>query len=130
MTEQEAIKIVHGTLLTQPEFPDFKAGDTIVVTYRIREGDKTREQDFRGDVIQIKGHGLTRTFTVRKISHGVGVERIFAFSNPNIAAIKVIKRGRVRRARLYYLRNLVGKKARIKELKSFGSSAASASSEG
>ncbi len=129
MTEQEAIKIVHGTLLTQPEFPEFKAGDTIVVTYRIREGDKTREQDFRGDVIQIKGHGLTRTFTVRKISHGVGVERIFAFSNPNIAAIKVIKRGRVRRARLYYLRNLVGKKARIKELKSFGALAATASSE-
>ncbi|MCS7037072.1 MAG: 50S ribosomal protein L19 [Saprospiraceae bacterium] len=131
MNEQTAIKIVHEALLTKPEFPAFKAGDTIVVTYRIREGEKTREQDFRGDVIQIKGHGLTRTFTVRKISHGVGVERIFAFSNPNIAEIKVIKRGRVRRARLYYLRNLVGKKARIKELKSFGTSnaASSASNE-
>ncbi len=120
MNEQKAIQIVHEALLTKPNFPEFKAGDTIVVKYRIREGDKTREQDFRGDVIQIKGHGLTRTFTVRKISHGVGVERIFSISNPNIADIKVIKRGRVRRARLYYLRNLVGKKARIKERKNFG----------
>ena len=67
--------------------------------------------------VQVKGHGLTKTFTVRKISHGVGVERIFAYSNPNIAEIQVVKRGRVRRARLYYLRGLVGKKARIKELK-------------
>jgi len=126
MNERNAIEIVHQTLLKKPDFPEFKAGDTIVVKYRIHEGEKSREQDFRGDVIQIKGTGLTRTFTVRKISHGVGVERIFAFSNPNIAEIKLIKRGRVRRARLYYLRNLVGKKARIKELKVFGS----ASNEG
>lgn len=119
MKELEAIKFIHGQLLTTPEFPAFKTGDTIVVKYRIVEGEKTREQDFRGDVIQIKGHGLTRTFTVRKISHGVGVERIFSYSNPNIAGIQVMKRGRVRRARLYYLRNLVGKKARIKELKFF-----------
>jgi large subunit ribosomal protein L19 len=117
MKELEAIQFVHDQLLTKPQFPDFKTGDTIIVTYKIVEGDKTREQDYRGDVIQIKGHGLIRTFTVRKISHGVGVERIFAFSNPNIAAISVVKRGRVRRARLYYLRGLVGKKARIKELK-------------
>jgi len=119
MKELEAIQFVHDQLLKTPEFPDFKTGDTIVVTYKIVEGDKTREQDFRGDVIQIKGHGLTRTFTVRKMSHGVGVERIFSFSNPNIAAIAVVKRGKVRRARLYYLRGLVGKKARIKELKFF-----------
>ena len=117
MKELEAIQFVHDQLLTKPTFPDFKTGDTIIVTYRIVEGDKTREQDYRGDVIQIKGHGATRTFTVRKISHGVGVERIFAFTNPNIAGIQVMKRGRVRRARLYYLRGLVGKKARIKELK-------------
>jgi large subunit ribosomal protein L19 len=110
---------VHDQLLTAPSFPAFKTGDTVIVKYRIVEGDKTREQDFRGDVIQIKGHGLTRTFTVRKMSHGVGVERIFSFSNPNIAAIAVVKRGKVRRARLYYLRGLVGKKARIKELKFF-----------
>jgi large subunit ribosomal protein L19 len=119
MKELEAIQFVHDQLLKTPGFPDFKTGDTIVVTYKIVEGDKTREQDFRGDVIQIKGHGLTRTFTVRKMSHGVGVERIFSFSNPNIAAIAVVKRGKVRRARLYYLRGLVGKKARIKELKFF-----------
>ena len=117
MNELEAIQFVHEQLLTKPQFPDFKTGDTVIVTYKIVEGDKTREQDFRGDVIQIKGHGLTKSFTVRKMSHGVGVERIFSFSNPNIAGISVVKRGRVRRARLYYLRGLVGKKARIKELK-------------
>lgn len=117
MKELEAIQFVHDQLLKTPAFPAFKTGDTIVVTYKIIEGDKTREQDYRGDVIQIKGHGLTKTFTVRKMSHGVGVERIFAFSNPNIAEVAVVKRGHVRRARLYYLRGLVGKKARIKELK-------------
>lgn len=117
MKELEAIQFVHEQLLTNPKFPDFKTGDTIIVTYNIVEGDKTREQDYRGDVLQIKGHGLTKSFTVRKMSHGVGVERIFSFSNPNISSIEVVKRGKVRRARLYYLRGLVGKKARIKELK-------------
>jgi large subunit ribosomal protein L19 len=120
MKELEAIKFVQSQLLTQNELPAFNVGDTVIVTYKITEGDKTREQDYRGDVIQIKGHGLTRAFTVRKISHGVGVERIFTFTNPNIAGIQVVKRGRVRRARLYYLRGLVGKKARIKELKFSG----------
>ncbi|TNE67722.1 MAG: 50S ribosomal protein L19 [Bacteroidetes bacterium] len=115
----DAIKFVHEQTLRTPEFPSFKTGDTIIVKYRIVEGDKTREQDFRGDVIQIKGHGLTRSFTIRKMSHGVGVERIFSYSNPNIAGIQVVKRGRVRRSRLFYLRGLVGKKARIKELKFF-----------
>jgi large subunit ribosomal protein L19 len=117
MKELEAIQFVQSQMLTQPEFPKFNTGDTVVVTYKIVEGDKTREQDFRGDVIQISGHGMTKTFTVRKLSHGVGVERIFAYTNPNVAAVQVVKRGRVRRARLYYLRGLVGKKARIKELK-------------
>ena len=117
MKELEAIQFVHDQLLKTPEFPAFKTGDTIIVTYRIVEGDKTREQAYRGDVIQIKGHGLTKTFTVRKMSHGVGVERIFSFSNPNIAGIEVMKRGRVRRSRIFYLRGLVGKKARIKEMK-------------
>jgi large subunit ribosomal protein L19 len=117
MKELEAIQFVQSQMLKQPEFPDFNTGDTIILTYRITEGDKTREQAYRGDVIQIKGHGATKTFTVRKMSHGVGVERIFAVTNPNIASIQVVKRGRVRRARLYYLRGLVGKKARIKELK-------------
>jgi len=127
MKELKAIQFVHDQLLNAPNFPAFRTGDTIVVTYRIVEGDKTREQDFRGDVIQIKGHGLTRTFTVRKMSHGVGVERIFSYSNPNIAAIQVVKRGRVRRARLFYLRGLVGKKARIKELKRYTSTTDAAS---
>jgi len=117
MKELEAIQFVHQQMLTAPKFPDFKTGDTVIVTYKIVEGDKTREQDYRGDVIQISGHGLTKTFTVRKISHGVGVERIFSYSNPNVADVQVVKRGRVRRARLFYLRGLVGKKARIKELK-------------
>ena len=119
MKELEAIQFIHGQLLQKPQFPDFRTGDTIIVTYKIVEGDKTREQDYRGDVIQIKGHGLTKSFTVRKMSHGVGVERIFSVTNPNIAGISVVKRGKVRRARLYYLRGLVGKKARIKELKVF-----------
>ncbi len=122
MKELEAIQFVHDQLLKTPSFPAFKTGDTIVVTYNIVEGDKSREQAYRGDVIQIKGHGLTKSFTVRKISHGVGVERIFSFSNPYIARIEVMKRGKVRRARLFYLRGLVGKKARIKELKYTGSS--------
>ena len=115
MKELEAVQFVHDQMLTNPTFPAFKTGDTIIVKYKIVEGDKTREQDYRGDVIQVKGHGLTRAFTVRKISHGVGVERIFSMSNPNIAEITVIKRGHVRRSRLFYLRGLVGKKARIKE---------------
>jgi large subunit ribosomal protein L19 len=121
MKELEAIKFVEDQLANKPSFPEFSSGDTIVVKYRIVEGDKSREQNFRGDVIQIKGHGMTRSFTVRKISHGVGVERIFTVSNPNVAEISVLKRGRVRRSRLYYLRGLVGKKARIKEKKHFAS---------
>lgn len=123
MKELEAVRFIQEQLLKQPSFPSFKTGDTIIVTYNIVEGEKSRLQAYRGDVIQIKGHGLTKTFTVRKISHGVGVERIFAFSNPNIAGVEIVKRGRVRRARLYYLRGLVGKKARIKELKLSATSA-------
>lgn len=116
MNALETVQFVHQELLKGAEFPEFRTGDTIIVTYKIVEGDKTREQAFRGDVIQIKGHGATRTFTVRKMSHGVGVERIFSYTNPNIAGIQVVKRGKVRRSRLYYLRGLVGKKARIKEM--------------
>jgi large subunit ribosomal protein L19 len=117
MKQFEAIKFVHEQLSQATNFPAFKSGDTIIMTYRIVEGDKVREQDFRGDVIQISGNGATRTFTVRKLSHGVGVERIISYSNPNIVGIQVVKRGRVRRARLFYLRNLIGKAARIKELR-------------
>lgn len=96
---------------------DFAPGDTIVVSYRIIEGNKERVQDFRGDVINIRGEGKNKTFTVRKVSSGIGVERIFPFSSPNIASINVLKKGRVRRAKLFYLRELSGKKARIKERK-------------
>lgn len=97
------------------EFPAFKAGDTITVTYKIKEGDKERLQNFQGVVLQRVGGGPTETFTVRKISGGVGVERIFPISSPFIDEIKVNKRGVVRRARIFYLRELKGKKARIKE---------------
>ncbi len=99
-------------------YPEFKAGDTITVTYRIKEGDKDRLQNFRGVVIQICGATpYTRTFTIRKISNGVGVERIFPFESPSIEKIEVNKVGKVRRARIFYLRKLSGKKARIKEAK-------------
>ena len=97
-------------------FPEFKAGDTITVTLRIKEGDKERLQKCRGVVIQMKGQDpYTRTFTVRKVSGGIGVERIFPFQSPFIDSIEVNKVGKVRRARIFYLRNLSGKKARIKE---------------
>ncbi|MFM8449148.1 MAG: 50S ribosomal protein L19 [Haliscomenobacter sp.] len=113
----DAIKYVHEQLTLNREFPNFRPGDNIVVNYKIIEGDKERIQAFRGDVIQIKGEGATKTFTVRKISNGVGVERIFPYSSPNISEIQLLKRGKVRRARLFYLRSLLGKKARIKEKK-------------
>lgn len=97
-------------------YPKFKAGDTITVTYRIKEGDKERLQKFKGTVIQLRGASAnTRTFTIRKISSGVGVERIFPFESPFIESIELNKIGKVRRARIFYLRALAGKKARIKE---------------
>ncbi|MBP1630860.1 MAG: ribosomal protein [Bacteroidetes bacterium] len=103
------------SLTERKEFPAFKAGDTVTVSYKIVEGNKERIQQFRGDVIQRSSSGVTETFTVRKISGGVGVERIFPFSSPFIDEIIVNKRGVVRRARIFYLRGLTGKKARIKE---------------
>ena len=89
----DAIKFVHEQLTPAREFPSFRPGDNIVVNYKIIEGDKERIQAFRGDVIQIKGDGSTKTFTVRKVSNGVGVERIFPFASPNISEIQVLKRG-------------------------------------
>lgn len=100
------------------EFPAFRAGDTVTVTYKIKEGDKERLQNFKGVCLQRRGAGQTQTFTVRKISNGVGVERIFPLNSPFIEKITVDKVGKVRRARIFYLRDLTGKKARIKE-KSF-----------
>ena len=102
-------------LSTIKEFPDFKAGDTITVTYKIREGNKERLQKYQGVVLQRVGSGPTETFTVRKISANIGVERIFPIASPFIDEIQINKKGRVRRARIFYLRDLKGKKARIKE---------------
>ncbi len=97
------------------QFPDFKAGDTVTVAYKIVEGNKERIQLYRGVVIKIAGHQEKKRFTVRKMSGTVGVERIFPLNSPNIDSIEVNKVGKVRRAKLYYLRKLTGKKARIKE---------------
>ena len=113
----DAIKFVEEQLSQKTELPTFRPGDNVAVSYKIREGEKERIQIFRGDVLQINGSGGSKTFTVRKISNGVGVERIFPLESPNIASIEILKRGKVRRAKLYYLRGLVGKKARIKERK-------------
>ena len=114
------IKIVNDAFANEKvaSYPKFKAGDTVTVTYRIKEGDKERLQKFRGVIIQIKGGSpATKTFTIRKISNGVGVERIFPYESPVIEKIELNKVGKVRRARIFYLRNLAGKKARIKEAK-------------
>ena len=111
----DLIKYVHQQLTPVREYPAFRPGDNIAVSYKIIEGNKERIQIFKGDVIQINGEGSTKTFTVRKMSNGVGVERIFPFSSPAITEIELLKRGKVRRAKLFYLRDLVGKKAKIKE---------------
>ena len=118
LKQMDLIKVAQQAFATEPkEFPAFKAGDTITVTYKIKEENKERLQKFRGVCIQRKGAGATQTFTVRKISNGVGVERIFPILSPFIEGIEVNKFGKVRRARIFYLRNLTGKKARIKERK-------------
>ncbi len=116
----DLIKVVNDAFANEhaASYPKFKAGDTVTVTYRIKEGDKERLQKFRGVIIQIKGASpATKTFTIRKISNGIGVERIFPFNSPFIVSIEVNKVGKVRRARIFYLRALSGKKARIKEKK-------------
>jgi large subunit ribosomal protein L19 len=112
-----AVAYVHEQLTGKKEFPKFQAGDNITVNYKIIEGTKERIQSFRGDVIKIQGEGATATFTVRKISDGVGVERLFPFYSPNIDSIVLNKSGRVRRAKLYYQRERSGKSARIQEKK-------------
>ncbi len=117
LTEMDKVKELTKRLTETKSLPDFKAGDNINVHYKIIEGSKERIQIFRGDVIQIKGQGLNKSFTVRKISNGVGVERIFPFYSPNIESVELLKRGKVRQSRIFYIRELVGKKARIKEQK-------------
>lgn len=111
----DAIAFVHEQLTGKKEIPDFRPGDNITVHYKIIEGNKERIQSFKGDVIKRQGKGATATFTVRKISDGIGVERLFPLYSPNIDSIEVNKSGRVRRAKLYYLRKRSGKSARIRE---------------
>ena len=112
---ESLINYVQDSFIEKKDFPEFSAGDTITVYYEIREGEKVRIQFFKGVVIQIKGQGLSKTFTIRKMSGTVGVERIFPINLPALQKIEVNKRGKVRRARIFYFRELRGKKARIKE---------------
>ncbi len=109
------MKAVEKAFSSGKSYPDFKSGDTITVHYKIREGNKERIQQFKGVVLQRKGAGLDETFTVRKISGNIGVERIFPLTSPFIDKIEIHKKGHVRRARIFYLRDLTGKKARIQE---------------
>lgn len=111
----DLIKVAEAAFATGKEHPAFKSGDTVTVAYRIKEGNKERVQQYRGVVIKIAGHGDKKRFTVRKMSDNIGVERIFPLESPFIDSIVVNKVGKVRRAKLYYLRGLTGKKARIKE---------------
>lgn len=113
----DLLKFVQDEFVTKNDFPEFSAGDTITVFYEIKEGDKSRTQFFRGVVLQRKGSGSSETFTIRKMSGTVGVERIFPINLPALQKIEVNKRGKVRRARIFYFRGLTGKKARIKEVR-------------
>jgi len=119
----EAVAFIHEQLTGKKEYPKFKAGDNITVNVKIVEGNKERIQSFKGDVLKRQGRGFTQTFTVRKMSDGVGVERLFPLFSPNIDSIILNKSGRVRRAKLFYLRERSGKSARIKEKKQIHASA-------
>ena len=110
----DAIKLVSQDSL-KAEVPQFNIGDTVRVDVNIREGERERIQQFEGTVIARKGSGVSETFTVRRVSYGVGVERVFPLHSPNVKAVRVVRRGRVRRAKLYYLRDRVGKAAKVKE---------------
>ena len=113
----DLVKFVEEQVIAKNEFPSFKSGDTVSVHYKIREGNKERIQIYQGVVIQRNSAGANETFTVRKMSNGVGVERIFPINSPNIDKIEVNSHGKVRRAKLFYLRELTGKAARIKSLR-------------
>ncbi|MCR9173481.1 MAG: 50S ribosomal protein L19 [bacterium] len=113
------IKELENELVETNNLPEFGSGDTITVSYKIKEGNKERIQQFQGVVLQRKGSGATETFTIRKMSGNVGVERIFPVNSPFIESIKVNKTGKVRRARIFYFRERTGKSARIKEKRSF-----------
>ena len=112
---EREIKLVQDSFVRKEDIPSFKAGDNVSVSYRIIEGGKERIQIFKGDVINVRGEGTDKMFTVRKMSNGIGVERVFPIHTPFIEEIKVNKVGKVRRAKLFYLRDLTGKSARIKE---------------
>ena len=109
------VKYVEDNLTTKKEFPSFSSGDTITVYYEIKEGSKTRTQFFKGIVLQRKGSGSSETFTIRKMSGSTGVERIFPINSPTLNKIEINKKGKVRRSKIFYFRNLTGKKAKIKE---------------
>ena len=115
----DLIKEVQNEFTTTQEHPKFAAGDTVAVSYKIREGEKERIQQFTGTVLQRRGSGATETFTVRKMSGNIGVERIFPIQSPFIDEVKVLKKGAVRRARIFYFRERTGKSARIKERRRF-----------
>ena len=119
-----AVAFVHEQLTAKKEFPSFKAGDNVTVNYKIIEGNKERIQSFKGDVIKKQGTGFTASFTVRKISDGVGVERVFPLSSPHIDSIVLNKTGDVRRAKLFYQRKRSGKSARIREKRTIATEAA------
>ncbi len=108
-------KIAESSLKAQDKLPQFSIGDTVRIGVNIREGDKERIQMFEGTVIAKRGSGVAETFTVRRVSYGVGVERVFPVHSPNVASVQVIRKGRVRRSKLYYLRDRVGKAAKVKE---------------
>ncbi len=110
----DALKLIAQDSL-KAEKPAFSIGDTVKVDVKIREGERERIQVFEGTVIAINGSGITETFTVRRVSYGVGVERVFPVHSPNVAAVKVVRYGKVRRAKLYYLRDRVGKASKVKE---------------
>lgn len=110
----DALKLISDSSLRKDELV-FGIGDTVRVSVKIREGERERIQMFEGTVIARKGAGISETFTVRRVSYGVGVERVFPYHSPNVVAVEVIRRGRVRRSKLYYLRDRVGKAARVKE---------------
>ena len=112
---ESLINFVQQEYIIKKDFPIFSSGDTITVYYEIREGEKVRTQFFKGVVIQVRGEGLSKSFTIRKMSGTVGVERIFPFNLPTIQKIEINKKGKVRRSRIFYFRELRGKKARIKE---------------
>ena len=114
---ESLIKFVEDQFVEKKEFPQFSAGDTITVYYEIKEGEKKRTQFFKGVVIQRRGSGATETFTIRKMSGTIGVERIFPLNMPALQKIEVNKKGKVRRGRIFYFRGLTGKKARIKEVR-------------